>query len=141
MYIEAMSNTVPAVSAAAVRTVSETEAAKSVKAESTDGNTQSVQPDKKDVAAVYGKQKSDIKLPDEKKSADNEQIRKTIENIKAQLPNSEVKFGIHEKTDRVTIKLVDKKTKEVIKEFPPEKTLDMIAKCMELAGMLVDEKL
>ena len=31
--------------------------------------------------------------------------------------------------------------KETIKEFPPEKTLDMIAKCMELAGVLVDEKL
>ena len=70
-----------------------------------------------------------------------EKIKKAIENMKAQLPNSEIKFGIHEKTDRVTITLVDKKTEEVIKEFPPEKTLDMIAKCMELAGVLVDEKL
>ena len=39
------------------------------------------------------------------------------------------------------IKLVDKDTQEVVKEIPPEKTLDMIAKCMELAGVLVDEKL
>ena len=30
--------------------------------------------------------------------------------------------------------------KEVIKEFPPEETLDMIAKVWELAGILVDEK-
>ena len=74
-------------------------------------------------------------------SGENEKIKKAIEKMNAQLPNSEVKFGIHEKTDRVTIKLVDKDTKEVIKEFPPEKTLDMIAKCMELAGVLVDEKL
>ena len=29
---------------------------------------------------------------------------------------------------------------EVIKEFPPEKTLDMIAKVWEVAGILVDEK-
>jgi len=35
---------------------------------------------------------------------------------------------------------VDKKSKEVIKEYPPEKTLDMIAKVWELAGLLVDEK-
>ena len=41
----------------------------------------------------------------------------------------------------MTIKLVDKETKEVVKEFPPEKTLDMIAKCMEIAGVLMDEKL
>ena len=33
-----------------------------------------------------------------------------------------------------------KKTKEVIKEFPPEKTLDMIAKVWEMAGLMVDEK-
>ena len=40
----------------------------------------------------------------------------------------------------MTIKIVDKQTKEVLKEFPPEKTLDMIAKVWELAGILVDEK-
>ena len=83
----------------------------------------------------------EIKLGEEKQAGENEKIKKAIEKMNAQLPNSEVKFGIHEKTDRVTIKLVDKDTKEVIKEFPPEKTLDMIAKCMELAGVLVDEKL
>ncbi len=55
--------------------------------------------------------------------------------------NSEAIFGIHEKTDRITIKIVDKDTKEVMKEFPPEKTLDMIAKVWEIAGILVDEKL
>ena len=35
---------------------------------------------------------------------------------------------------------VDKDTKKVVKEFPPEKTLDMIAKVWEMAGLLVDEK-
>ena len=32
------------------------------------------------------------------------------------------------------------KTKETIKELPPEKTLDMIAKVWEMAGSMVDEK-
>jgi hypothetical protein len=36
--------------------------------------------------------------------------------------------------------IIDKDTKKVIKELPPEKTLDMIAKVWELAGILVDEK-
>ena len=74
-------------------------------------------------------------------SVDNDKVKKAIEKLNAQLPNSEAKFGIHEATNRVMIKLVDKDTQEVIKEFPPEKTLDMLAKCMELAGVLVDEKL
>ncbi len=50
------------------------------------------------------------------------------------MSDSEAVFGIHEKTNRITIKIVDKKTKEVIREFPPEETLDMIAKAWELAG-------
>lgn len=84
------------------------------------------------------KEKNPYKEPS---SADHDKIKKAIEKMNAQLPNSEAKFGIHEATNRVMIKLVDKDTQEVIKEFPPEKTLDMIAKCMELAGVLVDEKL
>ena len=40
----------------------------------------------------------------------------------------------------MTIKIVDKASKKVIKELPPEKTLDMIARVWEMAGILVDEK-
>ena len=70
------------------------------------------------------------------------QLKKAVDDINksALADQSEAVFGIHEKTNRVTIKIVDKKTKEVIKEFPPEKTLDMIAKVWEMAGLMVDEK-
>ena len=70
----------------------------------------------------------------------NEQIKQAVERLNKSMPNSEAVFGIHEKTNRVTIKIVDKETKKVIKELPPEKTLDMIAKVWEMAGILVDEK-
>ncbi|MDO4464826.1 MAG: flagellar protein FlaG [Bacillota bacterium] len=72
--------------------------------------------------------------------ASNEQIKKAVEQLNKNMPNSEAIFGIHDATNRVTIKIVDKQTKEVIKELPPEKTLDMIAKAWELAGLLVDER-
>ena len=72
--------------------------------------------------------------------ATNEQIKKAVEKLNKSLSNSEAIFGIHDATNRVTIKIVDKETKEVLKEIPPEKTLDMIAKAWELAGLLVDEK-
>lgn len=70
----------------------------------------------------------------------NEQIRKAVETLNKNMSHSEAVFGIHEDTNRVTIKIVDRNTKEVIKELPPEKTLDMIAKVWELAGIMVDEK-
>lgn len=63
-----------------------------------------------------------------------------METLNKNLPNSEAVFGIHEETNRVTIKIVDKDSKEVIKELPPEKTLDLIAKAWEIAGLLVDER-
>lgn len=70
----------------------------------------------------------------------NAQLKKAVEEINKKANNSEAVFGIHEETNRVTIKIIDKESKEVIKEFPPEKTLDMIAKVWEMAGLMVDEK-
>lgn len=71
-----------------------------------------------------------------------DQLKKAIAEMNKKINNSneEAVFGVHEDTNRVMIKIVDKDTKEVIKEFPPEKTLDMIAKVWEVAGILVDEK-
>lgn len=80
--------------------------------------------------------------PQENAGAANEEIRKKIEEITKSIDhsNEEAVFGIHKGTNRVTIKIVDKETKETIKELPPEKTLDMIAKLWEVAGIMVDEK-
>ena len=72
--------------------------------------------------------------------AEDSQIKKAVEEINKKSKSSEAVFGIHEGTNRVTIKIVDKQTKEVIKEFPPEKTLDMISRVWEMAGLMVDEK-
>ncbi len=68
-------------------------------------------------------------------------IKQAISDINKKInPNTFAQFGIHDKTNRVTIKIVDKDTDEIIREFPAEETLDMIAKVWELAGMFVDEK-
>ncbi len=77
----------------------------------------------------------------EAQQAQNEKVKKAVEQLNKNMPHSEAVFGIHDDTNRVMIKIVDKDTKEVIKEFPPEETLDMIAKVWELAGIMVDEKL
>jgi flagellar protein FlaG len=77
----------------------------------------------------------------EEATANNERLKEAVARFnKSSGANSEAVFGIHEGTNRVTIKIVDKKTKETIKELPPEKTLDMIAKVWEMAGIMVDEK-
>lgn len=54
--------------------------------------------------------------------------------------NTVAEFGYNEPTNRITIKIKDKETNEVIKEIPSDKALEMLAKAWELAGLLVDER-
>ncbi|MCR5674554.1 MAG: flagellar protein FlaG [Lachnospiraceae bacterium] len=90
-------------------------------------------------AEAGGKQQQ--QLNEQQQEAQNERIKEAISKINKNINgNEEAVFGIHEGTNRVTIKMVDKETKKVVKEFPPDKTLDMIAKVWELAGIMVDEK-
>lgn len=51
-----------------------------------------------------------------------------------------LKFEIHEKTNDIMVKIIDTETKEVIREIPSEKLLDMFANMLEMAGLLVDER-
>lgn len=53
---------------------------------------------------------------------------------------TEMEFSIHEKTKEIMVKVIDSDTKEVIREIPREKLLDMVAKMWEMAGILVDER-
>lgn len=77
----------------------------------------------------------------DRKTGSGKEIRKAVDEINKKAVNSEAIFGIHEKTNRVMIKIIDKDSKKVLKEYPPEKTLDMIAKVWEMAGLMVDEKM
>lgn len=70
----------------------------------------------------------------------NEQMKKAVDSLNKKMSHSEAVYGFHEDTNRVIIKIIDKETKETIKEIPPEKTLDMIAKVWEIAGIMVDER-
>lgn len=65
---------------------------------------------------------------------DVKDIRKVLNN------NTIAEFGYNEPTNRITIKIKDKDTNEVIKEIPSEKALEMLAKAWELAGIMVDER-
>lgn len=51
-----------------------------------------------------------------------------------------LQFRIHEDTERLMIQVIDVKTREVIKELPPEDMLDLSARIQEMVGILIDEK-
>lgn len=78
---------------------------------------------------------------EENKAPSQEKMKKAVEDLNKRMPHTSCQFSVHDATNRIMIKIVDKETKEVVKEVPPEKTLDLIEKAWELAGVLVDEKL
>jgi flagellar protein FlaG len=76
------------------------------------------------------------------KDVSPEKVKKAVNEINKKIrpTHTSCQFSYHEETNRISIKVIDDETEKVIREIPPEKTLDMIAKTLELEGILVDEK-
>jgi flagellar protein FlaG len=54
--------------------------------------------------------------------------------------NKTFEYSIHEKTKQIMVKVINSETKELIREIPPEKILDMVARMWELSGIMIDER-
>ncbi len=69
-------------------------------------------------------------------------VADVLEKVNRSLAGSNRRFdiSIHEKTNEIMVKVIDTETDEVIREIPPEKILDMVAKLWELAGLFIDER-
>ncbi|GIO42014.1 flagellar protein FlaG [Paenibacillus apis] len=73
---------------------------------------------------------------------EEELIRSIDKAVKAlQGPETTVEISVHEKTNAIMIKVLNKDTGDLIREIPPEKTLEIVAKMMEFAGLIIDERL
>lgn len=82
------------------------------------------------------------KSDEERVVIDNEMLEKAVEQANKSLSvyNRYIERSVHEKTKAIMYVMKDSKTDEVVREFPPKKIQDMIAKMWELAGLFVDEK-
>ncbi|OAB37681.1 hypothetical protein PMSD_08980 [Paenibacillus macquariensis subsp. defensor] len=74
-------------------------------------------------------------------SGEQQLVRSIDRAIKAmQGPETTVEVSVHEKTQAIMVKVLDKSTGEIIREIPHEQTLEIVAKMMELAGLIIDER-
>lgn len=75
--------------------------------------------------------------------AEKVKLEKTVQGLNEFLSPTftSVKFQLHEELDKYYVELVDRETKEVIREIPPKKLLDMYASMVEMIGIAVDRKL
>ena len=63
-----------------------------------------------------------------------------VKRANLKMEHTRCEYSYHKKTNRVSIKVINSDTNEVVREIPPEKSLDMLQKMWEMAGILVDEK-
>jgi flagellar protein FlaG len=76
-------------------------------------------------------------------SKDAKEIAANFNKMLEIVGSGKVEFKVHEGTQKVMIMVVDKVTDEVVREIPPEQTLNASAKFREvlnLLGVLMDEK-
>ncbi|MDD3840311.1 MAG: flagellar protein FlaG [Clostridia bacterium] len=55
--------------------------------------------------------------------------------------NKGFEFEIHDDTNRIMVRVINKDTQEVIREIPPEEILDMLGKMWRAVGILIDKKI
>jgi flagellar protein FlaG len=75
-----------------------------------------------------------------------EQVAAMVEDLQASLEmlqqkNTRLNFSVHEKTDRIMVRITDQNTGDVIREIPSEAFLDMAAKLQEMVGLMFDAKI
>lgn len=92
--------------------------------------------------AIQSIQPLDQKSDNNEATPSDSYIRAEISkaNNRLKVHNTRCEFSYHESTKRVSIKVMDRNTEEVIREIPPEETLEMLQKMWELAGFMVDER-
>lgn len=66
-------------------------------------------------------------------------IEKSNKNLR--MTNSSLQFSVHERTKEIIVKVIDNETKEVIREIPSEKILNMVAAMLERTGLFVDKSI
>jgi flagellar protein FlaG len=64
-----------------------------------------------------------------------EQINKSISGFRRHM-----QISVHQKTNRIMVKVMDTQKNEIIREIPPEKALDAFATALEMAGILLDRR-
>lgn len=86
-------------------------------------------------------QKTDIRGENKKEPSMDEllPITKELNKFMTYL-NADIQFSLHEKTQRLVVKVVDTKENKVLREFPPKELLDTIANIREYIGVLLDKK-
>ena len=86
--------------------------------------------------------KSNEKEQQKDQKSDAARIKNAINDVNNKLKPTKTRceFSYHEEVNRVSIKIRDRETNEIVREIPPEESIKVLEKIYEIAGLIVDEK-
>lgn len=70
---------------------------------------------------------------------DLENLTKALNRVLDSL-NVQARFFVHKQTDTIVFQIINAQTNQLIREIPSVKILDMVAKFVEMMGILVDQR-
>lgn len=92
---------------------------------------------KNKVVSTEKEAKTEVENVNKEKVKDGiEKLNETIQTF-----HEELKFELHEESERMMTKVVNIEEHEVIKEIPPKEILDMIGRIKKMVGLILDEKI
>ena len=86
-------------------------------------------------------QEDPLKEREEREPMDEETVSYMTEELNELMSkiNCNLQFQYHKDVNMMSVRMLDKKTHEVIKEVPPEEMLDQMAKAREWLGAFLDK--
>lgn len=72
-----------------------------------------------------------------------EELKQALNHVKEgfEKANIDFEYSVDKATNREVVKVIDKDTKEVLRQYPPEEILNMLQKMYEMLGVLIDKKI
>ena len=86
---------------------------------------------------------TEVKKPVEEQKNNKSEVSQgfldELEKDIAMIHNVGLRFSVHKPTGRTVVKVIDKETKEIVREIPAEEILNLAAKLDEMMGMIFDK--
>ena len=102
-------------------------------------NTQGMQAEEENLFQQDEEQQSQFHL--EPGTLDEESVdfmTKELNKLMSEI-NCNLEFTYHQDADMMSVKMVDKETQEVLKEFPPEEMIENMMKARDWLGAFIDK--
>ena len=85
---------------------------------------------------------STVEEPSAQKETDPDELQKSVEKIQkfVNLAACDMEFSIDEESGRTVVKVIDRETKDVIRQIPSQEALDLAQALDKLQGLLIRQK-